>query len=177
MTGHVGASGAWKEMVSGCAVGVSGAWKAIEGMWVGAGGVWKQFYEAFSYPLDGGTVTIDSVVNDGGTAQAGIRLNRDGTYDTDDATGNWTLGSGYWIDPATATIGDDYEARMTADAGTIDSGTTGSWLALSSTRTWQESNTGLVAEIFEGTLEIRRASDGVVVSTTDIAFSCVAVIP
>jgi hypothetical protein len=47
---------------------------------------------------------------------------------------------GDWISPKGRAPG-AYEARATLNSGTLSTGTTGSWLALTSTRTWTCANT------------------------------------
>lgn len=65
--------------------------------------------------------------------------------------------AGDWLVPKSAAPS-DYEAKITMTSGTLSSGTTGSWVALSSTRTWTLNRTtpGLSTAI--GTLEIRKGS-------------------
>lgn len=59
----------------------------------------------------------------------------------------------------------DYEVRATLDSGTLTSGTTGSWLACSTTRTWVRTRTANGTSSAQLTIEIRRVSDSVVVGT------------
>jgi len=69
-----------------------------------------------------------------------------------------------WYTPTTGSIGNTYEIRVTATSGTFTSGTVGSWLALSSVRTWTVSSNTLKTVTF--TIEIRVASTSEVVATT-----------
>lgn len=59
----------------------------------------------------------------------------------------------------------DYEVRATLDSGSLTSGTTGSWLACSTTRTWVRQRTANGTSSAQLTIEIRRVSDSVVVGT------------
>lgn len=83
------------------------------------------------------------------------------------AAGGWTTngGSGTWLIRGT---GADFEIRASGRTGSIPSGTFDSWMSLSASRSWSlaaSSGTELTCTF---TIEIRRASDGVVVD------SCVA---
>jgi len=61
-----------------------------------------------------------------------------------------------WITPTSAASG-AYEVKATLNSGALTTGTTGSWLALSSTREWTvETSIGVVDANL--TIEIRRGS-------------------
>lgn len=96
--------------------------------------------------------------------ESSLVLSSAGTWQT---TGNGTTQSGTWIDgvnPNTA-----YEVRLTPTSGTPTSGpATGTWHALSTTRTWTLTSMGatLVA-----TLEIRAASGGTILDTSTVTLS------
>lgn len=70
---------------------------------------------------------------------------------------------GDWVTPKAFAPG-AYECRATLNSGTLSSGTTGSWLALTSTRTWTCANTASA----NLTIEIRDASTTVVATGTVI---------
>ena len=70
---------------------------------------------------------------------------------------------GDWISPKAFAPG-AYECRATLNSGTLSSGTTGSWLALTSTRTWTCANTASA----NLTIEIRNGSGTTVASGTVI---------
>ena len=80
--------------------------------------------------------------------------------------------TGDWITPKAA-AGAAYEARVTIISGTLTSGTSGSWLALSTTRTWTRARTIDVAgtDTCEFTLEIRQAAGGLVLDTATITLN------
>lgn len=71
--------------------------------------------------------------------------------------------SGDWITPKGRAPG-AYEARATLNSGTLNGGTTGSWLALTSTRSWTCANTASA----NLTIEIRDGGGTVVASGTVI---------
>jgi len=103
-----------------------------------------------------------------GDAVASIQLESDGDI--------FALGiinggdQGDWITPRSA-AGGNYEARWTNTSGTLSSGTAGSWQALSSTRTWAVSQSGVGSKTCTGDLEIRRTADTVVVATKSITLT------
>jgi hypothetical protein len=101
------------------------------------------------------------------TAVASYSLASDGDIDATNNS-NVVVDRGDWIIPKTNMA--LYEARMTTVSGSLTSGTIGSWLALNVTRTWENTRSGIGAgtTTYVGTLEIRRASDGLVMGTATI---------
>jgi hypothetical protein len=70
-----------------------------------------------------------------------------------------------WLTPAVSP--GDYEVRMTVTSGAFDFGTVDTWLSLAIERQWLETaNNG--TESASGTLEIRRASDSVVLASSSV---------
>lgn len=81
------------------------------------------------------------------TGAAGAGVNAGGTLDVNSA-GTWQLtrtgssgtpspsGLQNWIAPVVGTPGDTHWVRASITSGTVTTGTTGSWLALSSNRQW-----------------------------------------
>ena len=80
-----------------------------------------------------------------------------------------TLGSadiGDWISPK-ASAPSDYEVRATLNSGTLTSGTTGSWLALSSNRSWTLTRATVgAADQVNLTIEIRKGAGATLASAT-----------
>lgn len=72
---------------------------------------------------------------------------------------------GDWIIPRSA-AGSDYEVFATLNSGTLDSGTTGSWLGLGTTRSWGVTRSSLGTKSAQIGLEIRR------VGTVNVLGSC-----
>jgi hypothetical protein len=74
-----------------------------------------------------------------------------------------------WVTPTSAAS--DYEAFVTVTSGSLTGGTTGSWVALSSTRSWyiQSVVTGLTTCVF--TVQIRRVGTGTVLDTATITLT------
>jgi hypothetical protein len=66
-----------------------------------------------------------------------------------------------------------YEVRATLDAGTLTSGTTGSWLGLGTTRSWNVTRASNIVGSDSATLtvEIRAASSGTVLATATVTIT------
>lgn len=113
---------------------------------------------------------IGHIVAAPATATAGYQLELDGDIAANgDGTGGSFVDVGDWISPKGA-AGAAYECRASIVSGTLSSGTTGSWLALSSTRTWtRTAASALNTCVF--TLEIRLAASGVVLGTATITLT------
>lgn len=111
----------------------------------------------------GYVVSISNVtVSDTGAGlDAGYSLQNDGTIDLINSGG--PSSGGNWVTPA-ATPAALFEVRATLNSGSLDAGTTGSWLALSTSRTWS-TGAGNTANL---TIEIRRASDSTVLDSATI---------
>lgn len=78
---------------------------------------------------------------------------------------------GDWITPKAA-AGSAYDVRVTVNSGSLSSGTSGSWLSLGSSRSWGVSvSSGGGAASANITIEIRKASSGVVQASTTITIS------
>jgi hypothetical protein len=84
---------------------------------------------------------------------------------------NGTYTSGTWN--SSSTVGSGYEVKATVTSGSLTSGTTGSWLSLSSNRTWaltdSSQNGDAVQAIF--TLSIRAAGSATVLDTATITLT------
>jgi hypothetical protein len=71
---------------------------------------------------------------------------------------------GDWIDPK-ANAPSDYEVQATLNSGTLTSGTTGSWLALTSNRSWTLTRATVgAADTVDLTIEIRKGSGATLAS-------------
>ncbi len=101
-------------------------------------------------------------------AIANFILNSNGNRQKEVSGGSVTT-VGAWIDP-TSEAG-NYEARGTVLSGSFTTGTFGTWLALSSSRTWGVTRSTNGTTTASMTLEIREASTGTVMATATISFS------
>lgn len=111
--------------------------------------------------------TAESSTTPPAAATAVFRLETDGDIGATQGN-NTVVDVGNWISPQGA-ASDFYEARATVTSGSLSSGTAGVWLGLGTQRSWSvlsASGAGLRTCIF--TLEIRRASDSVVLDTATI---------
>lgn len=116
----------------------------------------------------GGTAAAPNVVTvPSGTslsysgASAGISFNSNGSYSV--YYNGVPIVDGYWITPQTNMS--DYEIRATLDSGdTPDTGTQGSWLALSTSREWTQASASGI-ETSSLTFEIRWTGDNTVQDT------------
>lgn len=108
---------------------------------------------------------VDDSVTDPANAQANYRLNSNGAIEMYREQDGIYSSIGTWL-----VIGanSDYEARATVLSGSLSSGTTGSWLALSTTREWARARTTVGTASCSFTLEIRKVSDGQIVDTATI---------
>lgn len=132
--------------------------------------------------LGGDTISIadrtaSSLTTSPTTATATYRLETDGDIGAS-AGNNTVVDVGDWVSPKGG-ASDAYEARATIVSGSLTSGTTGTWQGLGTQRTWTlnqpSAGTGPATCVF--TLEIRRASDSVVLDTATITLSAETVIP
>jgi hypothetical protein len=110
--------------------------------------------------LSGQTITSSGA----GTQTATYTLESDGDVIT--ATkGGGSVDAGDWIAPKTSAPS-DYEVRATLDSGTLSTGTTGSWLALTSNRTWTVTRIAVGSETASITVEIRKGSGATLASAS-----------
>lgn len=156
MTMHERVSGVWKEITQ-PAERVSGVWKDFTEGWVNVSGTWKQFYSSVAISLPPVTETIIAA-----PSAAGVRVNRNGSYQSGTGTGGTTVTYGdvaatAWVDPDGSTVGDAYHCRLVVSSGSLSVGTAGTWLALTSDRLF-EVNTATGDGFVGATMQI--SSDG-----------------
>jgi hypothetical protein len=118
--------------------------------------------------LSGDRITLSGVgvsSTGTGTQTATYTLESDGDVITATTPGG-SVDAGDWIVPK-ASAPSDYEVRATLVSGTLSTGTTGSWLALSSNRSWTLTRVVVgVADQVELTIEIRKGSGATLASAT-----------
>jgi hypothetical protein len=101
------------------------------------------------------------------TCSAGVRLNADGTVQYMTPAGAWTAATvptGEWL----GTGGRDYWVRCTVNSGTLDVGTTSSWLSLDTDRLFNEVQATAGVDTANITLEIAADSSGSEVLATAV---------
>ena len=74
-----------------------------------------------------------------------------------------------WCTPTGEAV--NYEVLVTVTAGTLTSGTSGSWIALSTTRTWTRDAAIGTNELCTFTVQIRRVGSGTVLDTATITLN------
>ncbi len=109
-------------------------------------------------------------------AYAGYRLNTNGKAQTSTGiAGTYNDVSGEWLRSGVASA---FEVQATLNSGTLFSGTTGSWLALSSTRQWDVKYTSNLAgsQAADLTIEIRRVGGSVVLDSASVLLEAEVVV-
>lgn len=165
MSIYVGASGAHKSMTAG-AVGAGGVWKTIQAIWVGAGGVWKQAYSAVVLTLTTATAENNRT---SGAASAVYQIRVDRFIYTSALSGATIVQQEQWC-PSTATP-TDYEVMATVTAGTLNSGTTGSYIAITGTHAWSVTRSTIGVSSATIRIDIRRIGDTTVLASKVINFT------
>lgn len=150
-----------------------GTWKTGTA-YVKDGGTWKAWLVGAGGggPGPGGSVAISdqspytyNITPTSSTAE--YSLKNDGVAQYIDSVGTTPI-SGEWLVSGSAA---DFEVRATATSGTLTYGTTGSWESLGTTRAWGVTRTTIGIKSCTLTIEIRRASDGVVLDSATITLS------
>lgn len=100
---------------------------------------------------------IQDVGNAGGVGSSSFGLENDG-----DLTLNGADGGNNWVNPATAAIAAHYQVKVDVTSGAFTSGdSTGTYLDLSSSRSWTRTGTGTV----NYNVTFREKATGIVRST------------
>lgn len=161
----IGASSAWKN-VTNVRVGVGSAWKQAQSMWVGVGGVWKKVWDY----LSADAIALSASDFDGlnGPVSASCVYSSDGNCYTIEG-GAAAVSQGTWL---LVGSNSDFEVYLSGTGTTPSGSALNTWLPLSTTRTWGLSaGSGPAFQSFSGTVQIRRASDQVVVDTASLSIS------
>jgi hypothetical protein len=121
-----------------------------------------------------GTVSISDTgasqtVSSPASATAYYELQNDGDVMTSSGAGSdWLIGS---------VTGSDYECRATIVSGTLSTGTTGSWLALSSHRSWTVTRSSLGSKSCTFDLEIGLVGTSTALDTARIFLTATVELP
>lgn len=120
-----------------------------------------------SVPGDTGIVSIPATMS--ASAAATSPASATATF-TLNSNGSRNGGSGStWVTPTGSTIISGlFEAFVTVTSGSLTSGTSGSWINLGTTRNWTRQQAGVGSSTCIFTLQIRRASSGVVLGTSTV---------
>jgi hypothetical protein len=141
----------------------AGVARRIQEIWVNDAGTARRVFEGDQVGL--GLVEANRFTIAPTTATATYRLTSAGQIEATTSGGG--TASTPWISPQVNMA--NYEARATLLSGSATTGTFGAWMSLSTTRSWSKqatSGSGLLTVTF--TLEIRRASDAVVLDSQTI---------
>jgi len=133
---------------------------------------------SFNVNLTNRTVSRTSI--DPQDAIAGFQLDTDGTIDS--KSGDIAAGPAYttivgveWLSSngtnEANVEADRYECFATITSGTLTTGTTGSWLALSSARSWEKEQTVIGSSTVVFTLDIRLIGTTTVLATASITLT------
>ncbi len=159
MTFKARAGGSWVDVATTAKRRSSGAWVDVDFIKRRSGGAWTTVWQRISI--------VDNVANSVrpvGTATAQYELRSDGSLWFTSGY-NTLVQSSDWLDFGASS---SYEVRATLTSGTLDSGTTGSWLGLGTTRTWSISQGIVGVNSATITVEIRNAATATVVDTAYI---------
>jgi len=111
---------------------------------------------AYGVDLPGSTQSASRSVTDPANANAGWQFNVDGTVDR--RQGSWSYNHD-WGAPTGGTPGTDYEIKCILNSGSTPSGdSVGTWLALTSARSWTLSQTTVGSKSCNLTIQIRDAA-------------------
>lgn len=161
-------------MANGWTIGTSGGNKVVTQPTIGTSGGNKNATQVWHgtasgnklvWPIiDMATGTQQDTATSPASAQVVLDIFSTGSYDVTLSTVGGGP-SGAWINPTSLASG-SYEVRATATSGTVSTGTVGSWLALSSSRTWSVSRSGAGSKACTLLIEIR--TEGVTVYSGSI---------
>lgn len=98
------------------------------------------------------------------SATASVTVNRNGSISVGASTLLWHVNGD-------STIGDSYEVRLDLSSGSLDSGSSGAWLSLSTARAFSITQSSVGSKSASGTLRIRRADTAVEQDTAPLSLS------
>ena len=153
MTIYSKVSGAWKT-VDDPQVKVSGVWKDVQTAYVKVSGVWKEIYNRVVVSITNRYIFFSAIWPQ--DAYARYQLNSNGKVYrfTGEFAGTPNIYIEDWVDPNSEAS--NYECFATASGDALDTGTTGSWLPLTSSRTWGIAVTTFGSKLTELTVTIRK---------------------
>ena len=152
MTIYSKVSGAWKT-IDDPQVKVSGIWKDVQAAYVKVSGVWKEIYSRVVVSITNQSIFFNAVFPQ--DAYARYQLDSDGkVYKyTGQTPGTPSTYIEDWVDPNSEAS--NYECFATVSGDALETGTTGSWLALTSDRMWGIAETGGGTKSTDLTITIR----------------------
>lgn len=166
---HLNDAGTWRQ-IQNVYVNDAGTWRQIQNIYVNDAGTWRLVYQAALIFLTATSVghTASSPAN----AFCAFELQSDGDIQRYFGASNGDVGD--WITPISAAGGGAaYECRATLLSGTSPSGTLNTWLSLTSDRSWSLSRSTIGTTTCTLTIEIRRASDGTVLTSQSVTITAI----
>ena len=118
----------------------------------------KSYGSTSSGPVIGATFNAMTTAASG-TAYIALRFKSDGTFQTAHSSGAWVL-AGQWAGAIVAGVGSSWWLKVDTAGSALDSGTTGTWLSLSTDRDYVLSQTGTGTKATTLTVYIGSTSTG-----------------
>lgn len=162
MPSSVNVGGVWN-LAKQPSVKVAGVWQPAKSVWAKVAGVWQKVYEALNAQVSDQFILVGVT---GSSTTGRYRLNANGLAEQAQNTTYTTLET--WL---LAGANSDFEVRATVTSGSLSSGSTGVWEPLSTSREWTRSAGANVSVTVVFTVEIRRASDQVIVDSASISLT------
>jgi hypothetical protein len=141
-------------------VGTTSGNKQVTEMWIGTASGNKQVFSAETVFLS----NLSIFATGGGSQTATYRLESDGDV-ISITTDFGSVDRGDWITPKSAAPS-DYQVLATVTSGSLSSGTAGTWLALSTTRSWTRTQEFTGSSDCTLTIQIRKGTGSVLTSAT-----------
>lgn len=159
---NVGVGSAYKN-VNNVKVGVGSTWKQVQSAWVGVGGVWKKIWDYLS--ADAIAVDVQGFDFFNGPCSAAFQYGAAGTVWTIE-NGGAPVNAGTWLLVGANT---DFEIRLTGTGDTLTGSTLNTWHLGNTGPGWTLSEPGGGTKSFNGTIDIRRTSDQVIVDSASVS--------
>lgn len=152
MTIYSKVAGVWKA-INDPQVKISGAWTDVQKAYVKVSGVWEQIYQRVVVSITNQSIFFNAISPQ--DAYARYQLDSDGkVYKyTGQTPGTPTTYIEDWVEPNSEAS--NYECFATVSGSALETGTTGSWLALTSDRMWGIAETGAGSKFTSLTVTIR----------------------
>ena len=168
MTIYSKVSGTW-ETIDDPQVNVGGVWKDVQAAFVKVSGVWEEIYSRVVVAITDQLITFGSISPE--EAYARYQLDSNGkVYEyTGTTPGTPNLYIEDWVDPTSEAS--NYECFATVSGSALETGTTGSWLALTSDRMWGVAETGAGSKFTTLTVTIREVGTTTNLTSATISLS------
>ena len=149
-------------------VKVSGVWKDVQAAYVKVSGVWKEIYNRVVVSITNQSIFFNAVFPQDAYARYQLDSNGKVYKYTGQTPGTPTTYIEDWVDPNSEAS--NYECFATVSGSALETGTTGSWLALTSDRMWGVAETGAGTKITDLTVTIREVGTTTNLTSATITF-------